>query len=180
MYRTLRAQDSGIELVVAGSDHPRFPGYFAKTRSAFADLTGVTWQENVPEASLPTLFESARVVALPYSATTGASSAALRAAAHGRPVVAYALRDLQTLACDENMEIAFAEPGDRVDFQNQLLRLLNAPEECERVGRANVAAMQTHTLDATCQHYANLFFATAQRRAFQPERAGRYEFSSSN
>jgi len=178
MYRSLKAEDPTLDLVVAGSDHPRFPGYFAGMRAAYAKLPDVTWMENVPEAALPALFESARVVALPYTATTGASSASIRAAAHGRPVVAYALRDLRALATDENLEITFAPVGDQGAFQQHLRALLNDPARCERIGRANVLAMQAHTLEITCQHYANLFYAAAQRQVVEPDRTGRYKFSS--
>lgn len=171
IYQRLRAQDPAIELVVAGSDHQRFPGYFSKVRAAYGHLPGISWLENVPEENLTALFDSARVIALPYAATTGASSAALRAAAHGRPVVAYALRDLKTLAADENFEMAFVPVGDQAAFCRQLLTLLNAPEDCERIGRANVLAMQPHTLEATSQRYADLFSAAVDRQAFQPEPA---------
>lgn len=163
IYSELRASDSTLTLMVAGGDHPRFPGYFAAMRQTYAQVPGVTWLLNLPEEQLPAIFESARVVALPYAATTGASSVSHRAAAHGRPVVAYALRDLQTVAVEEDLQIEFVPAGNRAEFKARLLRLLNDPVECERIGRANVIAMQAFTLEATCWRYVALFESVMRR-----------------
>jgi glycosyltransferase involved in cell wall biosynthesis len=165
LYAELRADDPAVTLSVAGSDHPRFPGYFAAMRAAHAHLPGITWLPNIPEARLPSIFESARVVALPYVATTGASSVSHRAASHGRPVVAYALRDLQTVATEENLQIEFVPNGDRAEFKNRLKLLLDNPAECERIGQANVTAMRAYTLETTCWRYVTLFESVAKLRA---------------
>lgn len=165
IYRGLRAADSALVLTIAGSDHPRFPGYLAEMQARAADLPGLEWRVGVPENHLPALFESARVIALPYTATTGASSVVHRAASHGRPVVAYGLPDLRTVAAEEGLRIEFVPPGDHVSFAARLLELLNDPVGCERIGRANVAAMQVSTLDVTCRRYIEIFEAAVQRRA---------------
>jgi glycosyltransferase involved in cell wall biosynthesis len=178
MYQTLKQADGAIELVVAGSDHPRFPGYFAQVRSAYAALPGVTWLQNVPEAQVPQLFEEARVVALPYTATTGASSVLLRAAAYGRPVVAYALPQLQALAADDDLEVAFAPQGNDRAFGELLCTLLNDPTGCERIGCRNVEAVQSRSIDLISQQYANVLQAAAHRQAVGPDGLGRFQISS--
>jgi glycosyltransferase involved in cell wall biosynthesis len=157
IYRRLRAADPTLCLTVAGSDHPRFPGYSRSVQDSQANLAGVTWRGHVPEDQLPALFESARVVALPYTAATGASSVIHRAAAHGRPVVAYALRDLKTLAADEGLKVLFVPAGDQAAFAACLDRMLHDPAECERTGLFNVRAMQAYTLESTCQRYIEVF-----------------------
>ncbi len=164
-YRELQAADPALKLTIAGSDHPRFPGYFAAAKAANSDVPGVEWLPDVPEAQLPALFESAWAVALPYAATTGASSVSHRAAAHGRPIVAYNLPDLRAVSTEENLRIEFVAAGDQAAFRERLRRLLNDPAECERIGRANVTAMQSHTLEVTCRRYIEVFEAALQQRA---------------
>ena len=157
IFRGLRAADPAVQLTVAGSDHPRFPGYLNQVRETVGGAPGIEWQVGVPETDLPALFASARVVALPYTATTGASSVVHRASAHGRPVVAYDLPDLRTVAAEENLRLELVPAGDRTAFARRLGDLLDAPALCETIGRENAAAMKTMTLDITCQRYIELF-----------------------
>ena len=164
MYRELQTADATLRLTIAGSDHPRFPGYFDSMRAANIGLPGIEWRPGHPEDQLPALFESARVVVLPYVATTGASSVSHRAASHGRPVVAYSLPDLRVVTAEENLRIEFVPSGDRAAFTTRLKSLLDDPAECERIGRANVAAMQSHTLDHTCRQYVEIFESVVARR----------------
>ncbi|MEK7785942.1 MAG: glycosyltransferase, partial [Chloroflexota bacterium] len=118
---------------------------------------GIEGRVGVPETDLPALFASARVVALPYTATTGASSVVHRASAHGRPVVAYDLPDLRTVAAEENLRLELVPAGDQIAFARRLRDLLHDPALCETIGRGNAATMKTMTLDITCQRYIQLF-----------------------
>jgi len=165
IYRELRETDPAIKLTIAGSDHPRFPGYLADMRAQTGDAPGIDWRMGVREEELPALFQSAWVVALPYTATTGASSVAPRAATHGRPVVAYALPDLQEMAQDEHLFINFVPAADTQAFTRQIRLLLESRNWCEQIGRANVAAIQPRTLEVTCRQYIELFEAAIERRA---------------
>ncbi len=163
IFKNLRAADSAVQLTVAGSDHPRFPGYLADVRSRYTNVSGIEWRVGIPEHDLPSLFSSARVVALPYTATTGASSVAHRAAAHGRPMIAYDLPDLRTSAAEDRLHIEFVPVGDQESFANRLRRLLNDPAQCEAIGRANVAAMQSMTLEMMCHRYLQVFEQAMKR-----------------
>jgi glycosyltransferase involved in cell wall biosynthesis len=165
IYRTLRQTDPTLTLTVAGNDHPRFPGYLAQTCAQTGAIPGIEWRMNVPEAELPALFQSASVVALPYTATTGASSVAHRAATHGRPVVTYALPDLQEVADEEGLRVEFVPVGDRTAFAERLQSLLNDRARCAAIGRANVAAIQPHTLEAMCKRYIDVFEGAIAKRA---------------
>lgn len=164
IFRSIRAVDSEAILTVAGSDHPRFPGYLESVRSTTGELPGLEWRIGIPESSLPELFAQARVVALPVRATTGASSVVHRAASHGRPAVVYDLPDLRALATEENLRFAFVPSGDCGAFGAMLRHLLDQPAECERIGRANVAAMQNNTLEVTCRRYIGVFESVTEGR----------------
>lgn len=157
IFRGLQAADPAVRLTVAGSDHPRFPGYLNQVRETVGGFPEIEWRVGVPETDLPALFASARVVALPYTATTGASSVVHRASAHGRPVVAYDLPDLRTVAAEENLRLELVPAGDRPAFARRLRDLLHDPALCETIGRENAATMETMTLDITCQRYIQLF-----------------------
>lgn len=167
IFRKLRAADPAVALTVAGSDHPRFPGYLAGVRAQTGDLPGLSWRVAPPEEELPEVFASARVVALPCRATTGASSVAHRAAAHGRPIIAYDLPDLRNVMSEERMRIEFVPPGDSAAFAARLRDLLDDPAQCESIGRANVAVMRTMTLDIICRRYTQLFEAAVRRLRYR-------------
>lgn len=164
IFRRLRQADSTVALTVAGSDHPRFPGYLNRIRAGANGLPGLDWQMNLPEDEIPAAFARACVVALPSTATTGASSVVHRAASHGRPVVAFDLPDLRAVSAEENLHIEFVPLGDADEFAARLRNMLDDPAQCEAIGRANVAAMQTMTLDATCRRYVQLFDDALARR----------------
>ncbi len=164
IFRRLRQADPAVTLTVAGSDHPRFPGYLNRIRSGVNGMAGLDWRMNLPEDEIPTAFARARVVALPSTATTGASSVVHRAASHGRPVVAFDLPDLRAVSAEENLYIEFAPPGDTGEFAARLEYMLDDPAKAEAIGRANVAAMETMTLDATCRRYVQLFDEAIARR----------------
>jgi glycosyltransferase involved in cell wall biosynthesis len=163
IFKSLRDADSAVQLTIAGSDHPRFPGYLADVRSRYKDVDGIEWRVGIPEHDLPSLFNSARVVALPYTATTGASSVAHRAAAQGRPMVAYDLPDLRTSAAEDRVHIEFVPLGDKESFAKRLRDLLNDPIQCEMIGRANVTAMQAMTLEMMCHRYIQIFEQAIKR-----------------
>lgn len=157
IFRELQTREASLKLTVAGSDHPRFPGYLASVRATVGDLPGLEWRVGVPESEVPALFASACVVALPCRATTGASSVAHRAATHGRPFVAYGLPDLHAVAEEEGLVLDLVSPGDRRAFTARLRSLLDDPQQCERIGRTNIEAMKAMTLEVTCQRYVQLF-----------------------
>mgnify|MGYP001603529980 FL=1 len=163
-FRELRDADPMVTLTVAGSDHPRFPGYLDTVRENVNGLRGIEWRTDLPEDQIPALFARARVVALPSTATTGASSVVHRAASHGRPVAAFDLPDLRAVSAEENLHIEFAPLGDAAQFAARLRNMLDDPAQCEAIGRANVAAMQMMTLDATCRRYIQLFDDVFARR----------------
>ncbi len=164
IFRGVRAAGSEALLTVAGSDHPRFPGYLQSVQSAAGHVPGLEWRIGVPESRIPDLFARARVVALPVRATTGASSVVHRAAAHGRPVVVYDLPDLRVVAAEENLRFDFVPAYDSAAFGARLRYLLDHPAECERIGQANVAAMQNNTLEMTCRRYVRVFESVVGRQ----------------
>ena len=161
-FERLKRHRPQASLTIAGSDHPRFPGYLETLRGAALARNGaaprdVRWLGAVPENELRGLFAQARVVALPYLATTGASSVLYRALAYGRPVIASDLLDLRAAIDEEQLTIDYAPPADPAALAEALAALLaDAPRQRATVER-NLRAMRRLTLEHTCARYLALF-----------------------
>ncbi len=151
-------------LTIAGSDHPRFPGYLTALRATANGAAGIQWLGPQSEARLRDLFGRASVVVLPYTATTGASSVLHRAAALGRPMVMSDLPDLRTVAEEENLRVDFVPAGDPAALAGALIRLLRDPDRQAAHARHNIAMMQDMTLDHTSARYVAAFEHALRRR----------------
>lgn len=151
-------------LLIAGSDHPRFPGHLAEVRAQAGALPGVQWLGALPEPQLRAAFAQARVVVLPYTATTGASSVLHRAAGGGRPVVASDLPDLRAVVEEENLHVNFVPPADPQALAAALLALLHDPARQTAQAQHNLAQMQAMTLERTCARYMEIFAQLLQRK----------------
>jgi glycosyltransferase involved in cell wall biosynthesis len=172
-FERLRSRRPLATLTIAGSVHPRFPGYQDELRQRVqardgSGLDGVRWLGALPESELRGLFARARVVALPYLASTGASSVLYRAVTYGRPVVASDLVDLRMATDEDGLRIDYVPPADPAALAAALEQLLADPARQAAHARHNLHAMRGMTLDHTCARYLRLF---EQVRAGRPERA---------
>ena len=147
----------GATLTLAGSDHPRYPGYLAAMRERMNGLAGVRWLGLQTEVELRAAYARARAVVLPYMATTGASSALHYAAAYGRPVVVSDLPDLRAMAEEEDLWVNYAPPGEPAALAEALLKLLSDPARQAAQAAHNLAVARTMTLEHTCARYVELF-----------------------
>ncbi len=146
----LRPRRPAVRLVVAGADHPRFPGFMTDCRARHG-LNG-SWIGYVPAERLGALFAAATVVVVAPRASTGSSGVIYRAMSHGRAVLASDLLDYRGLAQDEDLELAWFEPGNPAGLANSLEALLEDSKGRRRVVMHNLQALQrlgpTQTADA--------------------------------
>lgn len=161
-FERLQRHRPQASLSIAGSDHPRFPGYLDHLRQTTlrqngAGPVGVRWLGARPETQLRELFGEARVVALPYWATTGASSVLYRAAAYGRPLVASDLSDLRAATEEDHLQLDYVPAGDPAALAAALASLLADPARQAALAQRNLAAMRRLTLAQTCARYVDLF-----------------------
>ena len=169
-FERLRPQRPQATLTIAGSEHPRFPGYAESLRRDMlarngAGPQGVRWLGARPESELRGLFAQTRVVALPYLATTGASSVLYRAVTYGRPVVASDLVDLRMATEEDGLSIDYVPPADSGALAATLERLLADPARQADLARHNLHVMRGMTLEHTCARYLRLFeLARDERR----------------
>ncbi|MBL8058978.1 MAG: glycosyltransferase [Anaerolineales bacterium] len=162
-FPLVRARLPAATLTLAGDDHPRFPGYGAQLRAALNGQAGLRWAGAQPEAGLAELFTAARVVVLPYLATTGASSVLSRAAALGRPAVASDLPELRATAEEAGLRVVWTPPGDAPALAQALGDLLADPARQAELAGHNLEAMRPLALSATSQRYADLLTGIAGR-----------------
>ncbi len=132
----LRPRRPAVRLVVAGADHPRFPGFMTRH-----GLNG-SWIGYVPAERLGALFAAATVVVVAPLASTGSSGVIYRAMSHGRVVLASDLLDYRGLAQDEDLELAWFEPGNPASLASSLEVLLDDPKGRRRVAMHNLDVLQ--------------------------------------
>ena len=169
-FRRLQRHYPSLRLVVAGSEHPRYPGYLSRAWQAFKQDPAVDWLGCVPEVKLREVFARATLVVLPYLATTGSSSVLYRAAGWGRPIVASDLPELRSLVEEERLRVEFFPKGDRACLAATLERLLADPELGAAQARHNYLTVASRlTLADTCQAYLRAFdLALAARHRAAP------------
>jgi glycosyltransferase involved in cell wall biosynthesis len=152
----------GVKLVIAGGDHPRTPGYTAAVAQQCAGRNDIHFTGYVPEEQIPDLFQSATVVALPYSSATGASGVAHLACAYGVPMVSSDLPDFRHMAMEEGMAISFYTPGETHELAERLLEILASPERQMTMAQENFSAALRMTMPQIMQQYVR-HFDVAQR-----------------
>lgn len=155
-FDSVRRALPAATLTIAGGDHPRYPGYTAQLRAARNGQPGLHWLGAQSEHELLTVFARARVVALPYLATTGASSVLYRAAAVGRPVIVSDLPDTRAAVEEAGLRVSFTPPGDSAALAHALRTLLADPAQQAALVEHNLRAMSAATLARTCERYAEL------------------------
>jgi glycosyltransferase involved in cell wall biosynthesis len=154
----LRQKRPALRLLVAGGDHPRYPGFMADCRRRHG-LNG-SWIGYVPAEQLGALFARATVVVVPPRASTGSSGVIYRAMSHGRAVLASDLHDYRGLAEDENLELSWFPPGNPALLADALDALLDDRARRKRAVSHNLDAMKrlgpSQTVDAYLTQFADI------------------------
>ena len=156
-FRRVRRRIPSARLVVAGIDHPRYPGYLAKVRQQHAAEPGVEWTGPVETREIRSTFSRATVAVVPYRATAGSSAAAHQAINVGRPVVAADLPELRSMAVEEDLWMEFFPPNNPDQLAGALGALLADPNRCAAIAQHNLRSAQRNSLAATTERYLQLF-----------------------
>jgi D-inositol-3-phosphate glycosyltransferase len=135
-FAGVRARRPTARLVIAGA--PSGDTDLAVLRATAARIGGVDLRPGyVPMAEVPALFEVARVVAAPYR-YANASGVVELARTFGRPVVGTTVGDLPAVI-EHEVTGLLVEPGDVPGLEAAVLRLLDRPEDAQRMGEAGRA-----------------------------------------
>lgn len=153
--RRIREGGRRVRVVVAGTDHPRFPGFMADLRSSLD--RDDEWAGYVPSERLTSLFAHATVVVVPPTASTGSSGVIHRAIGHARPVVVSDLPDLRALAAEEDLAMSWSCPGDAAGLASAIDELLADTDLRRRLVAHNMRAAARLASDRTADAYVRLF-----------------------
>ena len=148
---------SNAKLIVAGANHHTRPGYWESIRDSQSVGSRVEFRGYVPEEDIPALFRTASVVVMPYDSATGSSGPAHQACEYGVPIVCADLADFRDMAADEDMAVNFYKLGDAADLADQLVSILQSPEQQCRMAEQNFSAAIQMTLPSVVRNYLRWF-----------------------
>ncbi len=156
-YRSLLPHYPNLRLTIAGSEHPRFPGYSNDLRQAFGFLPGVRWLGQVPEEQVRRLFAQSQVVILPYTASTGSSSVLYQAAMWGRALVASDLLETKSVSAENGLQVEFFKNRDVDGLAKAIRIMLDSPDRRKAQVDHNYAAIQAIRPEETARLYIQAF-----------------------
>lgn len=163
-FKELKKEFPRLSLSIAGTEHARFPTYAEDLKKECAGIPGINWLGQVPEEKVKELFQGAKIVVLPYTASTGSSSVLYQSATWGRAIVASNLKEHLYIANENNLQINFFENGNANSLKDSIGKLLNSAELRNQQIDYNFRAIQKLTPDETCRHYIQAFNRALEKR----------------
>jgi glycosyltransferase involved in cell wall biosynthesis len=145
-----------VKLVIGGGDHPKTQGYVQSMAQRHAS-DRISFLGYVPEGSIADLFREASMAVMPYTSSAGSSGVAHLAAQYGVPVIASGIRDFRELAEHERIAIRFFKPRDTDSLVEQLLYVLNSPDELKKMAWRNYTAGVAMSMPHVVREYIKSF-----------------------
>lgn len=156
-FKELNAEFPQLKLSIAGAEHSRFPEYAKNIKEQCEKENNTIWHGQVPEEKVKELFQRAKIVVLPYMASTGSSSVLYQAATWGRSVIASNLEEHLYLSNENNLQIQFFEKGNILDLKQSIRTLLNSTEFRNQQTKHNFNSIQKLVPSETCKQYIQAF-----------------------
>jgi len=144
-------------LVVAGTDHPKTPGYLANLQKQYRDRSEISFIGYVAEDSIPDLLQRSSVAVLPYTSSAGSSGIAHLACTYGVPIVASDIPDFRRLADEEGLAIDFFLTGDIHALGDHLANLLGNKDRQVEMALQNVSAALRMSMPEIIREYLRTF-----------------------
>ncbi len=146
-----------VELVVAGGDHPKTPGYVASVAALHKGEPRIRFTGYVAEDAIADLFQSTSVAVMPYTSSAGSSGVAHLACEYGVPVVASDISDFREISAEEGIAINLFEPGNVDALAEHLLALLQDPERLQAMAKQNFSAALRMSMPEIIRQYIRSF-----------------------
>lgn len=156
-FKEVARQIPNARLVIAGTDHPKTPGYLQSIREKLASRSDVIFTGYVAEEDIPQLFQSSSVAVLPYTSSAGSSGIAHLACTYGVPIVASDIPDFRRLADEEGLAIDFFPPGKTQELARHLTDLLRNRERQIEMAMQNVSAALRMSMPEIIRQYLRTF-----------------------
>jgi glycosyltransferase involved in cell wall biosynthesis len=169
-FHLVTAKVPKAQLVVAGGDHPKTPGYVASIAEQHRGDPRLVFTGYVPEEKIPALFRTATIAVMPYSSAAGSSGVAHLAAAYGLPILCADIQDFREMAEDENLAIEFYQRGDTQSLAAQIANLLQDREKQREMAEQNFSAAMRMTMPQIVRQYLRAFDLHQRTRALEPLR----------
>lgn len=144
-------------LVVAGTDHPKTPGYLKNVQEKYRDRPEVSFIGYVAESDIGPLLQRSTLAALPYTSSAGSSGIAHLACTYGVPIIASDIPDFRRLAQEEGLAIDFFPPGNAEALADHLVDLLADRERQEEMAMQNVSAAMRMSMPEIIRQYLRTF-----------------------
>jgi len=155
-FNRVATQFPNARLIIGGSDHPRTPGYVDSMAQRHASEQ-IRFLGYVPEESIADLFREASLAVMPYTSSAGSSGVAHLAAQYGVPVIASGIQDFRELAEHEGIAMRFFVPGDGDSLVEQMLTVLNSPNEMKEMAWRSYAAGVAMSMPLVVREYIKTF-----------------------
>ncbi len=154
-FREMLKVRDDVRLVVAGSDHPNFPGYLESVKKCLS-LQKVDFLGYVDKNDLAEVFEAADVVVLPYLTATGTSGVFHLACEFGKSIVASNLPEIRELLRDGASAILVPQ-GDVKMLKVAILSVLDDKELRASMERRNLMFAQRENWGVVAEAYEKVY-----------------------
>jgi glycosyltransferase involved in cell wall biosynthesis len=155
-------------LVIAGSNHPKAPGYVESVAERFRDNPYISFTGYVAEEQIPDLLRTASAMVMPYSSATGASGVAHIACEYGVPIICADIPDFREMGDDERLAIRFYRTGDPDDLANCLCKVIGDVPLMQEMAEQNFVAALRMTMPQIIRQYLRSFDLHKHQRSLEP------------
>ena len=156
-FKEVSRQIPNARLVIAGTDHPKTPGYLKSIREKLASRPDVIFTGYVAEEDIAQLFQRSSVAVLPYTSSAGSSGIAHLACTYGVPIVASDIPDFRRLANEEGLAIDLFPAGKINELARHLIDLLRNRERQIEMAMQNVSAALRMSMPEIIRQYLRTF-----------------------
>jgi len=163
-FQLLHLEYPNLKLTIAGTEHARFPHYARDLNERYKNTAGIHWLGQIIEDEVVELFRRAKIVVLPYTASTGSSSVLYQAATWGRSVVASDLNEIRELVSESDLQVKFFKNGDVASLCDSIRQMLDSPGKRYNQTTHNFHAIQHTRPSETCGKYIKAFNRALEKR----------------
>jgi glycosyltransferase involved in cell wall biosynthesis len=156
-FERTAAQVPMLELVIAGGDHPKTPGYVNSVAERVKHNPLIRFVGYVPEEAIPDLFQTASLAVMPYTSSAGSSGVAHLACQYGLPILASDIEDFRELAEHERVSMDFFIPNNVESLASHLVEMLKSPEKLALMASQNFSAALQMSMPQVIQQYIRSF-----------------------
>jgi glycosyltransferase involved in cell wall biosynthesis len=154
-------------LIIAGGNNPNAGGYIESLQKQYKGHPTIKITGYVDEEDIPEMFSSSTVMVLPYTSATGASGVAHLAAEYGVPLISSDIPDFVDMCENEGLSMKYFPVGDKAAMAQQILELLQSPEEQREMAEQNFSAALRMTMPQIIRQYVRSFDRHQRARALE-------------